>query len=160
MKPERLAEIRALSEIEVQTFNSFTEERPSSGEMQAALREVLAYVDDLGSLGVELNSVRDQVEHAIARGTEEASRKIAAEVVRLMQETASLPLPKLKRLFNSLERDYPSPARGNALDGLREIIGEIETRFPAEEGKPEQIPGGTFYSPDLDITRKAEEPKR
>ena len=47
MTPERLSEIRTLSEVEVETFNSFTEERPSSGEMQAALREVLAYVVEI-----------------------------------------------------------------------------------------------------------------
>ncbi len=67
MTPERLSEIRALSKIEVETFNSFTEERPSSGEMQAALREVLTFVDDLvraevvESAGPEVHHVGDGV---------------------------------------------------------------------------------------------------
>lgn len=47
MTAERLAEIRALAAVEIATFSIFDEARPNAGTIQAALRDLLGYVDEL-----------------------------------------------------------------------------------------------------------------
>lgn len=85
----------------------------------------------------------------------EAIDELQSRTARLIEDlkSAEAEIEKLSKFILDEIPFEPSISEGAVDTAIRLLRGSIG--FKVEEEKTEQIPGGTFFSPDLDIVRKA-----